>query len=140
MHIEFDEYLITDDKKILDFETISSFLSRSYWANRRSKEKIRKSFENSECIGVYKGEKQIGIARLVTDYTTVYWLCDVFIDEEYRGKGIGKKLIESITTAEEYRNLFGILGTRDAHGLYEGYEFVKDNGKFMGRTPDFLRN
>ena len=96
--------------------------------------------ENSVCVGVYHGNKQIGFARIVTDHVTTYWLCDVFVDEEYRGKGIGKKLIQSITTADEYKNLFGTLATRDAHGLYEGYEFVKDNGRFMSRMPDYFRN
>lgn len=70
----------------------------------------------------------------------IYWLCDVFIDENYRGKGIGKKLIESIVESDQFKNLLWVLGTRDAHGLYEAYEFVRDPERFMSRMPDFLRN
>ncbi|KAA8787105.1 GNAT family N-acetyltransferase [Paenibacillus amylolyticus] len=139
MHIEFNEFLISDDKSLLDYETICGFLSRSYWASKRPKEKIIRSFQSSECVGVYQDNRQVGFARLVTDYETVYYLCDVYIDEDYRGRGIGKKLIESITTSDKYKNLSGILRTKDAHGLYEEYQFVKDNDKYMGRMPDFLR-
>jgi hypothetical protein len=32
----------------------------------------------------------IGFARVVTDYYTFGWLADVFIDESYRGQGLGK--------------------------------------------------
>ena len=140
MHIKFEDYLISDDKNLLNHETIHNFLSRSYWANNRSNETIRTSLEASICVGVYHGTKQIGLARLVTDHATVYWLCDVFIDEDYRGKGIGKKMIESITTAEEYKNLLGVLGTKDAHGLYKSFNFDLDSEKLMLRRPDFTRN
>ncbi|WP_270168630.1 GNAT family N-acetyltransferase [Paenibacillus sp. SYP-B4298] len=140
MHIEFDGFLISDNKSLLNYETICGFLSRSYWASTRPKEKIIRSFQSSECVGVYYDNRQVGVARLVTDHETVYWLCDVYVDEDYRGRGIGKKLIESITTSDKYKNLFGILGTKDAHGLYEEYQFVKDNVRFMGRMPDFSRN
>jgi len=69
----------------------------------------------------------------------MYWLCDVFIDEEYRGKGIGKKLIESITNSEELKNLLGVLGTQDAHGLYKLYNFEDDKERMMRRMPDYIR-
>jgi ribosomal protein S18 acetylase RimI-like enzyme len=140
MEVKFDEYFISDDKELLNYETIYSFLSRSYWANKRPTEKVKKSMDSSVCIGVYHGSQQIGLARIVTDDVTVYWLCDVFIDENYRGKGIGKKLIESIVISDRFKVLFGILGTKDAHGLYEEYEFVRDHDRFMSRIPDFLRN
>jgi GNAT superfamily N-acetyltransferase len=132
------EVIISSDKLKLDFETIYNFLSMSYWAGKRPKEKIKKSIENSMCYGAYIGAKQVGFARIVSDGATVYWLCDVFIDEEYRGQGIGKKLIETITASEELKNLMGILDTKDAHGLYEQYGFESDQERFMRRMPDFL--
>jgi GNAT superfamily N-acetyltransferase len=115
-------------------------MQRSYWANRRPKVKIKKSIENSLCYGVYYGGKQVGFARVVTDWATMYYLCDVFIDEEYRGQGIGKKLIEEIVSSEDLKNLFGYLGTKDAHTLYEQYDFIREPEKVMTRIPDFLRN
>lgn len=140
MRIEFDKYYISDDPTLLHIETIKGFLARSYWGNRRSLEKIEKSIKNSICYGVYHESKQIGFARIVTDFATMYWLCDVFIDEEYRGKGIGRKLVESITLMKEWKDLLGILGTQDAHELYKQYDFELDTERMMRRMPDYVRN
>lgn len=140
MKIDLSELIISDDKSLLNIDAIYKFLKLSYWANKRPKEKIQKSIENSLCYGVYYGGKQIGFARIVTDYATMYYLCDVFIDEEYRGSGIGKKLIEEIISSETLKNLFGYLGTKDAHTLYEQYNFNIEQEKVMTRIPDFLRN
>ena len=135
MEILYDEYVISDQKSRIQLDTVCNFLANSYWANHRPVETIQKSIEHSVCFGVYHHEKQIGFARVVTDYATVYWLADVFIDDEYRGKEIGKKLIETITQSEELKNLTGILGTRDSHGLYEQYGFERDETRFMRRRP-----
>ncbi|PMC33874.1 GNAT family N-acetyltransferase [Bacillus sp. UMB0899] len=140
MTVKLNELNISDDKSLLDIDTIFDFMQRSYWANRRPKDKIKKSIENSLCYGVYYGGKQVGFARVVTDWATMYYLCDVFIDEEYRGQGIGKKLIEEIISSENLKNLFGYLGTKDAHTLYEQYDFIREQEKVMTRIPDFLRN
>jgi GNAT superfamily N-acetyltransferase len=85
------------------------------------------------CIGVYLLDKQIGFARVVTDGATMYWLCDVLVDEAHRGCGIGKKLIDSIVNWEKLQGMGGILATRDAHGLYEKYGFGKK--EMMRRAP-----
>ena len=70
----------------------------------------------------------------------MYYLCDVFIDEDYRGMGIGKKLVESLTTSDEYKDLMGLLGTKDAHELYKQYDFEQETERFMRRVPDYIRN
>jgi GNAT superfamily N-acetyltransferase len=139
VRIEFGEFVITDNKSQLDLDTIERFLARSYWANKRPRDKIEASIRNSLCFGIYHGARQVGFARVVTDYATMYYLCDVFIDEAYRGRELGKKLIETITGLEELRNLTGILGTKDAHGLYEKYGFERDRERFMRRTADSAR-
>ncbi|MCR8656647.1 GNAT family N-acetyltransferase [Paenibacillus endoradicis] len=135
MNVRFNDYLISSDKALLNKERIHKFLSASYWANKRSTETINKSIETSYCYGVYHESIQIGFARVITDWATFYYLCDVVIDEEYRGRGIGKKLIETITQAEEYKDLLGVLGTADAHGLYEQFGFNKNADRFMVRRP-----
>ena len=135
MEVKFGEYTINTDKSLLDLNTIKDFLATSYWANRRPADRIEKSIEGSICFGVYHNSKQIGFARIVTDGATIYWLGDVFILEEYRGKGIGKKLIETITESEELYHLGGILGTADAQGLYEQFDFVREPEKCMVRRP-----
>ncbi|WP_441874589.1 GNAT family N-acetyltransferase [Paenibacillus sp. 2TAB26] len=94
---------------------------------------IKKSINNSVCFGVYDGDKQVGFARVVTDFATMYYLCDVYIDEEYRGAGLGKKLVEVIT--EQFEGMMGLLGTLDGHGLYEKYGFMKNTERFMNRRP-----
>lgn len=119
MDVRFNDYHISTDKSLLDLKMIKDFLATSYWANKRKPERIEKSIETSLCFGVYHGSKQIGFARVVTDGATMYWLCDVFVLEEYRGQGIGKKLIEIITEYEGLRELQGFLVTADAHQLYE---------------------
>lgn len=133
MEIKAGEWTISDDKSRLDLETVCGFLSRSYWADSRPEELTKIAVDNSICFGVYDGTRQIGFARVVTDGATVYYLCDVFIDEAYRGRGIGKALVETILQMEPMKNLNGILGTKDAHGLYESYGFVRDPDRFMRR-------
>lgn len=130
------EYKISTDKDLISVDRVSDLLSKSYWANQRGKEKIKESIKNSVCVGIYDPEKMIGFARIVTDHATMYWLCDVIIDEAYRGNGLGKKLIEFITGMEESKGLTGILATRDAHGLYEKYGFQREPEKYMRRNPN----
>jgi len=139
MELQYKEYVISDDKRRIDVQTVLDFLAASYWANKRSPEKIKKSIENSVCYGVYDKDKMIAFARIVTDGATMYYLCDVFVLEEYRGQGISKKLVEVITNAPEFEWMTGILGTKDAHGLYTQYGFENDAERFMRRAPQALK-
>lgn len=124
MEVHREAYLISDDPQRLDLEAVCDMLSRAYWAQGRSREKIRRTLEHSLCVGVYAGERQIGLARLVTDYTTFAWLCDVIIHEDFRGQGLGKWLVETVLSHPELQGLRRwMLATRDAHGLYQKYGF-----------------
>ena len=117
---------ISTDKKRLDMDLIYKFLSEeSYWAKNRDIETIKRSVENSLCFGVYDGNRQIGFARVVSDFAVFAWILDVFILKEYRGKGYGKTLMNAIMNHEKLQNLqrWG-LGTDDAHGLYEQFGFT----------------
>jgi len=127
----YEPFLFSDDKSLINMETVLKFLSTSHWANQRPAEKIQQSIQNSVCFGIYDNKRQVGFARVVTDGATIYYLCDVFIDEEYRGRGLGKKLVELIT--KEFEGISGILRTLDAHNLYEQYGFIKDSERFMSR-------
>ncbi|MNZ85602.1 Acetyltransferase (GNAT) family protein [compost metagenome] len=133
MKLWFNQYLISDDKSLLDFTAIKGFLAQSYWGNHRSEDTVTRSIQHSLCYGVYDNSKQIGFARVVTDFATMYWLCDVFIDEAYRGQGIGKRLVEAIITSDELKGIMGVLGTKDAHELYEQYGFTRDQERIMRR-------
>ena len=118
-----DDFTISTDREKLDINFIYDFLShRSYWAQGRARAVVEKSIENSLCFGVFSGDQQVGFARLVTDFATFAWLCDVFIAESHRGLGLGKWLIETIVGQPEFTNIRRImLATRDAHELYRRY-------------------
>ncbi len=119
------EFTISSDNLFLQIETIHKFLSEeSYWAKERTREQTQKAIENSLSFGVYKGEKQIGFARVVTDYATFAYIGDVFILESFRGQGLSKWLMETIVNHPDLQNLRRwILATRDAHALYEKFGF-----------------
>jgi len=127
--------LISDDKARLDRPLIHAYLSgRSYWAKDVPVEIVERSIEHSLCFGMYQAGRQIGFARAVTDRATFAWLADVFILEEARGSGCGKKLVAAIMAHPELQGLRRfMLGTRDAHTLYEQYGFgpLKYPERFM---------
>ncbi len=131
----FGAYTISDDRNLLDLEVIRGFMEQSYWGKTRPFERTLKATLNSHCFGVYDSDgKQVGFARVVTDYATCYYLCDVFIDENHRGEGIGKALVAAIVGMEELQELTGILATDDAFGLYERFGFARELDKMM-RKP-----
>ena len=120
-----DKFTISTDPARLDFDVICDFLERAYWANTRPRERTERAMKNSLVFGVYEGEKQIGMARVVSDYSIFAYLCDVFIHEDYRAHGLGKWLIETILhhpDLEEMRRW--VLVTNDAHGLYRQFGFT----------------
>lgn len=113
------------NKARLDIDLIHEFLSTSsYWAQNRSRAQTDIAIENSICFGVYLGSRQIGFARVVTDRATFAYVGDVFIINEFRGRGIGKYLLEKILAHRVLQGLRRwILATRDAHGLYRQFGF-----------------
>ena len=123
----------TDKKKLRVFE-IHNFLRESYWAKGIPLSAVKKQIKNSFCFGVYHNSKQIGYARVITDYVTLAYLCDVFIIEEYRGKGLSKILMEEILNHPKLKNVKSwMLATKDAHGLYKkyGFEPLEEPAKYM---------
>jgi N-acetylglutamate synthase-like GNAT family acetyltransferase len=138
-----DALLISTDQALLDLDAICGFLSRSYWASARSRDRVEASLRNSLVFGVYDAGKQIGLARIITDYATFAWLCDVFIDEAYRGKGVGKWLVETLLAHPDLKGLKRILlVTKDAQDLYNQYGFspLAYPGGWMERLLEELRN
>lgn len=127
MEIIKDKYVLTDDKNRIDTEFVVNSLHKTYWAEKREREVILKSIDNSIFISLFEGERQIGFARIVTDYSTFAWIADVYIDPEERGNGMGKFLVENTVNHEAIKNLrLRLLKTKDAHRLYEKYGFKMD--------------
>jgi GNAT superfamily N-acetyltransferase len=117
-------YLVSTDPGRLNLGVIHSFLKGSYWARGMPLEVVGRSVENSLCFGLYRGEEQVGFARVVTDRATFAYLADVFVLEGYRGRGLGKWLMEVVLSPPDLRDLRRwMLATADAHGLYRGYGF-----------------
>lgn len=142
------DYEIDTDATRLDIPLIHSFLSQStYWAKGRPIEIVRRSIEHSLPFGVYSSSAQIGFARVITDYATFAWIADVFILPEHRGKGLSKWLMETILTHPDLQGFRRwVLGTRDAHGLYEKFGFaplrlperwMERPGDNVIETPDY---
>ncbi|HEY6626126.1 MAG TPA: GNAT family N-acetyltransferase [Ignavibacteriaceae bacterium] len=132
-----NDLIISDDKSKLDAELIHKFLSTSYWAKGRTIEEVKKSIEHSICFGIYKDGKQIGFARIVTDYTVFAYLMDVFILEEFRGKGFSKSLLKRIFEDERFKSIKKwMLATKDAHSLYAQFGFgeIKNPDRLMEKV------
>ncbi len=116
--------LISDDAARLDISVIHGFLVASYWSEGIPFELLRRGIENSLPFGVYDGGKQIGFARVISDFATFAYLADVFILESHRGHGLSKRLMEVIRAHPKLQGLRRWhLVTRDAHGLYRQYGF-----------------
>lgn len=130
-----DQFSISTDKSKLDVDSVHDFLStKAYWCLNIPKEKVQVAIENSLCFGVYEEEKQVGFARIITDFSTIAYLGDVYVLEEYRGKGLSKWLMETIMNHEDLQGLRRwILLTGDAHELYRQYGWtnIADPTKWM---------
>jgi GNAT superfamily N-acetyltransferase len=132
------EVRISTDVAEFDIEWVVSALSeRAYWALGRPREMIVASLANSLCYGLFHGRDQVGIARVVTDRATFGWLCDVFVDEAWRGRGLGGRLIDAIVSDPRLRDVPRlVLATRDAAELYRrhgGFEPLAAPERFMER-------
>jgi GNAT superfamily N-acetyltransferase len=117
-----DHYTISTDPARLDHEAIAGFLRRAYWAKGRPRERTQRALDNSLVFGLYNRGEQIGLARIVSDYAVFAYLCDVFIHEDHRARGLGKWLIETVMSHPDLQGLRRwTLATRDAHGLYKQF-------------------
>ena len=121
-----DNYTISTDPVKLDINAIADMLTRAYWAQGRTPEMIARYVQHSLVFGVYHDDKQVGLARVVSDYTTFAWLCDVFIHEDHRGHGLGKWLMETVHAHPDLQGLRRwLLATKDAHGLYKQFGWTQ---------------
>ena len=137
-----EDFVISTDRSRLNLEFIHSFLStKAYWAMGRSLDIVERTIQNSLPFGVFEGSKQIGFARVVTDFATFAWIADVFIVEEYRGRGLGVWLIEIISSHPQLQGFRRwILATRDAHDLYRRFGFTElaNPQRYMEKLSDML--
>lgn len=119
------EYYVSKDDSMFELDKVTALLRQTSWAADRPEEMIRSAMEHSVNYGVYDGNGNMaGYARIITDYTRVFYLMDVVIDEKLRGQGLGTLLLDAVM--EDVGHLWGILHTEDACGFYEKYGFTQD--------------
>ncbi|HLA72197.1 MAG TPA: GNAT family N-acetyltransferase [Steroidobacteraceae bacterium] len=140
-----DGYEISTDRARLDLRAIHAYLVRSYWSAEIPLETVERAARNSLCFGVYEtaSSAQVGFTRVVTDYATFAYLCDVYVLEEHRGRGLSKWMMREVMAHPALAGARrAMLATRDAHGLYEQFGFVVTGkaGNLMEHVrPDIYR-
>lgn len=135
MEITENGFIFSDDKNRIDVTAVHHYLStQSYWAQEIPLELVAKSIANSLCFGIYKEARQIGFARWITDRATFGYLADVYVEEEFRGQGLSKKLMTIMLFHEDLQGLRRYqLATKDAHSLYSqfGFKPMEDPNSIM---------
>jgi GNAT superfamily N-acetyltransferase len=128
------QYRLSTDPERIDVAAAHAFLSRSYWAEGIPREVVERSIANSLCFAIFDGDRQVGFARVVTDRATFAYLCDVYVLEECRGRGLGTWLVEQVCAHPDLQGLRRfVLVTRDAHPLYArlGFQAIANPAGFM---------
>ena len=138
------EYRVSDDRSRLDLGVIHRFMSgESYWAAGISESIMARAMAHSLCFGLFQEGEQIGFARVVTDRATFGYLCDVFVGQSHRGRGLGKWLVECVVAHPDLQGLRRLaLMTRDAHELYRplGFRPMADATRYLEiHRPDAYR-
>ena len=128
-------YYISTEKSI-NIDQLMPLMKQTYWAADRSEDDVLTTIQNSVCFGAYdETDTLVGFARVVTDFVSHWYLCDVIVDEKHRGQGIGKMLIAAVVADERFAKAPALLKTKDAHGLYRKYGFLDvDPGRVMYRA------
>ncbi|CAD0004089.1 GNAT family N-acetyltransferase [Flavobacterium chungangense] len=121
-----NQITVSTDKSKLDILFIQNFLKDIYWAAGRTIEEVQTTIDASVCFGIYLDGKQIGFARVITDYVVFGYVMDVFITEEHRRKGYSSILIKNMMNEPLLKDIkIWRLATTDAHFLYEKFGFAK---------------
>jgi GNAT superfamily N-acetyltransferase len=128
---------LDDSKDRIDREEVHRFLSEvAYWALGRSRAtQDRLIDEAARVVGLYDGDNQIGFCRAATDGTSFVYLADVYVLEEYRGRGLGEELVREMVERGELARLRWLLHTQDMHPLYRKVGFEDPSYKVMERPP-----
>lgn len=138
------DYVFSDDPTRIDVDIVHQYLAEeSYWAKGRTIDVVRKSIRNSHCLAAYtENGEMAAFARVITDWATMYYICDLFVLAGHRRRGLGKELVRRITSHPVLEGLAGMLLTADAHGLYSQYGFEQSeevSKRFMRRPRDAER-
>ncbi len=143
---QIEGYEISSDNARLDIDAIHAYLARSYWSPGIPRDTVARAAANSLCFGAYEraGGRQVGFTRVITDYATFAYLCDVYILEDHRGRGLSKAMMRAATGHPALAGARRVmLATRDAHGLYRQFGFgdvVRNTNLMEIVRPDIYRS
>jgi GNAT superfamily N-acetyltransferase len=129
-----DEFTITDDGSKAQTGAVADLLAKTYWGQKRPRQVVEKLIPNSFCFSLLRNSKQIGFARVVTDFTVFSWLSDLVVNDHYRGKGLGRWFLDCILNHPEIAGTQFVLQTTHGHALYEKFGFQRSE-KLMTRQP-----
>ncbi len=116
----------------MHMDEVMQLLGQTHWACNRKRETVERALSNSLCFGIFnRDNRQVGMARTVTDYATIFYVSDLVIDRQYHELGLGKMMVEAILTAEELKNLWGFLGTTKAKDFYTKFGFEENKNFFL---------
>jgi GNAT superfamily N-acetyltransferase len=134
-------YEVSLDPARIRLDTVYPWLHDCYWSTGVRRDVVERAFAASVVAGAYEGDRQIGVARAVTDFATFAWLCDVFVDPEARGRGIARAMVRALIDHPELQTLRRwLLGTRDAHEVYRPLGFAPpEHPIFMQLLPASTR-
>jgi GNAT superfamily N-acetyltransferase len=124
----------------MQFDRVHPWLASTYWSPGISREKVERAAGHSALVvGAFADDVQCGYARIVSDQTTFAWVCDVFVDEAFRGRGLARRMITHAMQLPEFQGLRRwLLATADAHGVYAaiGFEPLPNPERWMVRRPN----
>ena len=120
------DYTLSDDPTRVDVVAVHAYLTRSYWAEGISLDLVERCVAGSLCVGVYHATAgQVAFARVVTDRASFAYLCDVYVLDDHRGRGLAKWMMEALTAHPDLQGLRRfVLVTKDAHELYRPFGFT----------------
>lgn len=119
-----DDFVISTDPSLLDASAVFAFLAKAQWWTGLTHQSLDRALHNSLCFSLLEGDRQIGLARVITDYATYAYLCDVYIAEERRGQGLGSWLVRCVLEHPDLKSLKRVaLITHDAQTFYLGLDF-----------------
>ncbi len=135
-----DDFFVSSNKQELDLTWTTNTLLETYWAKHRTHEIIAEAIKNSLCFGLFQHKlgamrKQVGFARVITDYATSSELCDVIISPAFRKMGLGRFLVSTIVNDPRLRETVMRLGTRDAQEFYRKFGFTTHERMFKAPAP-----
>jgi GNAT superfamily N-acetyltransferase len=133
-----DGFELDDDRARVDVDAVHAYLAfESYWAQGRPRETVARLVREAErVVGLYRGERQIGFCRAVTDGVAFVYLADVYVLPEFRGRGLGVELVREMIDHGPFADRKWLLHTEDAHSLYEKFGFAAPSYKLMERVPE----